>query len=414
MVDGQSTQRTLMASSRPSPPGEEDDDELSEGTTTEDEGNPPPTGFKKDVAGLKKLVCQKMSILLIFVPLGIASSRLKWGDTAVFWLNFIALVPTAGLMGTATEAVAAHTGELIGGLINATFGNAIEMIVTWQALRSAHEDPSMIKVVQGSLLGSVLSNLLLVLGTAFLVGGMKFSEQAFNIKGATSNVSCLLLSCIAMTLPTLYRHAEGVTTDDVLLASRICAIVIASMYTLFLVFQLKTHVHLFASGEEEEEEPELSAPASVLALFGTVLVAIVSSELLVHAIEGATESVPKTFVGVILLPFVGNAVEHVTAVTAAQKNKMDLSIGIAVGSSTQIALFVVPFAVLLAWSMDVPMTLDFSGFNTGVMVLSVLIVSAVVADGYSNWLEGAMLVSTYILVGVMFFLTPDPHPAGEL
>lgn len=359
---------------------------------------------------MRKLLLQPLSLLLVFFPLGALSGLLNWGDTAVFWLNFMALVPIAGLMGSATEAVAAHTGDLLGGLINATFGNAIEMIVTWQALKEAAEGKTeMVKVVQGSLLGSVLSNLLLVLGTAFLVGGVWFKEQGFNVKGATSNVSCLLLSSIAMMLPTMYSYAAGVEDYHVLKVSRISACIITSMYVLFLIFQLKTHVHLFQSADDEDEEPEMSFPCSLVVLFVIVLAAIESSELLVGALQGMTKEagIPATFVGVILLPFVGNAVEHTTAVSAAMKDKMDLAIGIAVGSSTQIALFVVPFSVLLAWGMDVPMTLDFQMFDAGVMILSVLIVSAVVADGYSNWLEGAMLVATYVLCGVVFFMIPE-------
>mmetsp|Transcript_43531 Transcript_43531/g.123185 ORF Transcript_43531/g.123185 Transcript_43531/m.123185 type:complete len:395 (-) Transcript_43531:263-1447(-) len=368
-----------------------------------------PSGWPRHVRGLRNLIATPLNLLLVFWPLGIASGMLQWGSVCTFWLNFIALVPLAGLLGVATEAVALHTGELIGGLVNATFGNAVEVIVTWSALRK-----NLVPVVQGSLLGSVISNLLLVLGTAFLLGGFKYSEQGFNLKGATSNVSCLLLSSISLVLPPLFR-ASGGSREDVLHVSRIAAILLTFMYLLFLVFQLKTHVHMFVGDEDPEEEPELNCFMSFALLVVVLAASIASSEFLVGEIEEYSlhSGIPQTFIGVIILPFVGNAVEHTTAVTAAMKNKMDLAIGIAVGSSTQVALFVVPFAVLLGWSMDVDMSLDFKMFDAGVMVLSVLIVAAVVADGYSNWLEGAMLLATYFLCATMFYKLPGPDAGAE-
>mmetsp|Transcript_45670 Transcript_45670/g.97547 ORF Transcript_45670/g.97547 Transcript_45670/m.97547 type:complete len:409 (+) Transcript_45670:54-1280(+) len=382
----------------------ESDDNTSEEDENEDAAKRSVgPGWRGDLQGLKELALQPLNLMMLFLPLGIASGKLGWGDGPTFWLNFLAIVPLAAILGASTENLAMHTGELIGGLLNATFGNAVEMIVTVQALRAG-----LVEVVQGSLLGSVLSNLLLVLGTAFLLGGTKFSEQEFNLKGATMSVSCMLLSSISMALPTLYSYNEYVTPEDVLKVSRVSAIVIASCYLLFLLFQLKTHVHLF-TGEGDDEQASMSFVASSLLLAATTMVVAYVSEFLVDAIEGFSVeyNIPHAFIGVILLPIVGNAAEHTTAITAAMKNKMDLSIGIAVGSATQIALFVVPFSVLAGWVLGVEMSLDFKMFECGVMMLSVLIVSAVVADGYSNWLEGAMLVATYLLMAVMFFMTPD-------
>lgn len=194
-----------------------------------------------------------------------------------------------------------------------------------------------------------------------------------------------------------------------LLVSRISACVVTLVYLLFLVFQLRTHLHLFSSEEEEEEEPELSASTSTILLILITVVVAQISEYLVDSIEGVTVEygLPRAFIGVILLPIVGNAAEHATAVTVAMKDKMDLSLGVAVGSSTQIALFVVPFSVLVGWGMNVPMTLDFHAFDAGVLLLSVMIVSGILQDGSSNWLEGAMLMATYSLCAIIFYMTPD-------
>jgi len=367
---------------------------------------PPEPRQGGDLQGLVSIFCTQLNVLLVFVPLGVVAERQDWGSGYVFGLNFIAIVPLAGILGAATESLAAHTGQMLGGLLNATFGNAVEMIVTIQALEAG-----LISVVQGSLLGSILSNLLLVLGMAFFAGGLRHKEQHFNATGASTNTTCLVLSSIALALPTIYNSHPHTTDKDVLTLSRICAIVVAFIYVLFLVFQLHTHAHLFrsAEGEEEEEEALLSPFNSVVLLAATTCVVAYSSEFLVASIEGVTEEygMPKAFIGVILLPIVGNAAEHATAVTAAMKGKMDLSLGVAVGSSTQIALFVVPFAVICGWFLDVPMSLDFRTFDATVLMVSVMLCSNVLHDGSSNWLEGAMLMATYVLIAIIIWFIPD-------
>jgi Ca2+:H+ antiporter len=363
------------------------------------------TGCAREMAGFSAIFCQWLNVMLVFVPLGVVSGLNNWSSASRFSLNFLAIIPLAGILGAATESLACHTGQMIGGLLNATFGNAVEMIVTVNAIRA-----NLVDVVQGSLLGSILSNLLLVLGMAFFAAGCITSEPSFNATGAATNTSCLVLASTALALPTIYNYLPGATGEEVLAISRISSCVLAAIYLLFLFFQLKTHAHLFAD-EGEEEETDLSALSSVLILFGATCAVAVCSEILVDSIEGVTEDygMPKAFIGVILLPIVGNAAEHTTAVTVAIKGKMDLSLGVAVGSSTQIALFVVPFAVLIGWWVDVEMTLDFRCFDATVLLLSVFLASSVLHDGHANWLEGAMLIGTYILIAVIAWYIPEPQ-----
>jgi len=329
---------------------------------------------------------------------------LEWGSAATFACNFTAIVPLAGILGAATESLAAHTGQMIGGLLNATFGNAVEMIVTINAIKEG-----LVGVVQGSLLGSILSNLLLVLGMAFFAAGVKVKESKFNNTAASANMSCLSLGALALALPTIYANVPGTELEDVLMISRITSIVIAFVYVLFLIFQLYTHSDLFGGDEEEEEESGLSAATSVILLLGATIAVAVCSEYLVDSIEGVTEQygLPKAFIGVILLPIVGNAAEHATAVTTAAKGKMDLSLGVAIGSSTQIALFVLPFSVITGWICDVPMSLDFRSFDATVMLLAVFMATGMLHDGQSNWLEGAMLVATYTIIAAICWYIPD-------
>jgi len=375
-----------------------------------------PSGCAKECKGVMSILCTWLNLLLIFVPLGILSPRLEWGCATTFACNFTAIVPLAGILGASTESLAAHTGQMIGGLLNATFGNAVEMIVTINAIKAG-----LVSVVQGSLLGSILSNLLLVLGMAFFAAGMRMKESSFNLTGASANVTCLTLASISLALPTIYSHLPGTEIEDMLAISRVSSIVIAMVYLMFLWFQLVTHADMFTSGEEEEEEEAVMGPGtSIAVLFGATLAVAVCSEYLVDSIEGVSEEygLPKAFIGVILLPIVGNAAEHATAVTCAAKGKMDLSLGVAIGSSTQIALFVVPFSVVVGWMYDVPMSLDFRAFDSTVLMLSVFLASIVLHDGYSNWLEGAMLVATYILIAIICWFIPEEggegiHPRGH-
>lgn len=361
--------------------------------------------LKKDLAGLQNVFCQWLNLLLIFVPLGIMSKQMGWSSACMFSFNFLAIVPLASILGASTEALAAHTGQLVGGLLNATFGNAVEMIMCVQAVRAG-----LIRVVQGNLLGSILSNLLLVLGMAIFAAGTRHSEASFNPAGAAANMSCQILASISIALPTMYRNVEGASDEDVLMLSRICALFLALTYFLFLIFQLKTHAHLFMDeGEEEGGDEEMSVGTSVTLLFLSTLIVAACSECLVDSIEDVSENygLPKAFIGVILLPIVGNAAEHSTAVVCAYKGMMDLALGVAVGSSTQIALFVVPVAVLFGWAFDSDMTLNFRNFDSSCMMLAVFLTSQVLQHGNANWLHGAMLMTTYLLIAIITWFIPE-------
>merc|ERR1739838_125053 len=334
------------------------------------------------------------------------------GSTGVqFWSAFVAMIPMASLLGDLTEVLAAHTGDLIGGLVNATLGNAVEMIITVQCLRKG-----LLQIVTGQLIGSILSNLLLVLGCSFLCGGVVHYVQRFNADGARCSTSLLMVSCLAFMAPTLL--AMDCPPEDVLISSRLVALVIGATYVLFLLFQLGTHLDLFRESEREgrkdddgqsieEEEPEVDLSlwfTMTMLILVTLLIAFTSS-VLVGQIEEVSKQfgIPQNFIGVILLPVVGNAAEHATAVTVAIKNKPDLTMGVAVGSSTQIAMFMVPFAVIVGWCMGVPMTLAISPISCVLLFIAVAIVVGVVQDGESNWLEGVMLIVAYIIVAIVYW-----------
>jgi len=344
------------------------------------------------------LMGKAINILLLFLPLAYASHVLEWRPTFVFWLNFMAMVPLASLLGDFTEELAMHTNQTIGGLINASFGNAVEVVVSIQALL-ANE----IRVVQASLIGSVFSNLLLVQGFCFFCGGLKFQQQKFNPVAASANLSLLLLSSMALILPTPYASYAEIENEDVLLVSRIAAVFLLCMYIQLLIFQLVTHKDLF--DEESDEKPALSFFAAAVGLVSMTMLVTVFSEFLVASIDGFVSEcgISKTFVGVIILPIVGNAVEHITAVSMAMKNKMDLAMGIAIGSSTQIAMFVVPVTVLIGWSYGKDMTLNFPMYEVILYILSILISIHSTTSGTTNWLGGSLLIFTYLMIAAGFY-----------
>ena len=352
-----------------------------------------------DVGVLKEMITGKsINILLFFIPLAVASHHLGWSPVAVFWLNFMAMVPLASLLGDFTEEVAEHTNQVIGGLVNATFGNAVEVVVAIQALLAGE-----IRIVQASMIGSIFSNLLLVLGGCFFVGGLYYKEQAFNSTAATANMSLLALSSMALVLPTPFGEYYDIEEHEVLAVSRTAACFLMFMYLQLLVFQLRTHTHLF--DEEDEAEPEMHFSTATSGLVVVTIIIAILSEYLVGSIDGfCTESgVSRTFVGLIILPVVGNAVEHVTAVTVAAKDKMDLAMGVAVGSCTQISLFVMPLTVIVGWCTGIDMTLNFPHFEIFLFILSVVIVSICVSNPMSNWLEGSLLMTTYLMIATGFW-----------
>jgi Ca2+:H+ antiporter len=355
--------------------------------------------FQSAWKALDEIIFGKVvSIFLALIPFCFLAKNLHWGAIWVFWSNFLVMIPLASILGDFTEEVAAHTNQIVGGLINATFGNAVEVVVAIQALL-ANE----IRVVQASMIGSIFSNLLLVLGCCFFFGGLRYREQSFNPTVATANMSLLALSSLALILPTPFASYYEINDSRVLLVSRTAAIFLISMYIQLLIFQLRTHSYIF--DDDEDDDPRLSMRASLLGLLVSTLAITVFSDMLVESIDGFVVStgISRTFVGLVILPIVGNAVEHITAVTVAMKNKMDLAMGVAVGSCTQISLFVVPVTVLVGWALNRNMTLNFPKFEISLFIMSVIIVSICLSNPTGNWLLGSLLITTYIMVAVGFF-----------
>ncbi|RDL39612.1 uncharacterized protein BP5553_03952 [Venustampulla echinocandica] len=360
-----------------------------------------------------------VNVLLVFVPLGIVAGVLDWDPMTVFILNFFAIVPLAAVLSFATEEISIKLGETMGGLLNATFGNAVELIVSIVALTKGE-----IGIVQSSMLGSILSNILLVLGCCFLAGGIRNSrtgrvggiEQGFNATAASTMSSLMAVASASLIIPaTLYAalsSSQDHSEDNILILSRGTSIILLILYVLYLVFQLRTHSALFIADHEsgdDQEEPKMSPWAAAAILVVVTVTVALCAEYLVNAIEPIVEttSISKTFIGLILLPIVGNAAEHATAVVVAVKDKMDLAMGVAIGSSMQIALLLTPFLVILGWIIGIPMTLHFQTFETVVFFLSVLVVTYVIGDGKSNYLEGAMLIGLYLIIALAFLVYPD-------
>lgn len=373
------------------------------------------------------LLSSPVNILLVFVPIGIIAGMREWNPTAVFTLNFFAIIPLAAVLSFATEEISKRLGDTLGGLLNATFGNAVELIVSIVALRAGE-----IEVVQSSMLGSILSNLLLVMGMCFLLGGLwnmtdsngDGMEQSFTTATAQTTCSLMALSSASLVIPAalygvLDRADEPDKDSSILLLSRGTAIILLGLYVMYLYFQLRTHKNLFVppedppqtaeNGEEHEHEQTMSAWSAAAVLVVVTLVVSVCADYLVNSIDAIVEShkISKNFIGLILIPIVGNAAEHVTACVVAVRNKMDLAMGVAIGSSIQIALLVTPALVLLGWIMNQPMSLHFETFETIAFALSVLVVTYTVQDGKSNYLEGAMLLGLYLIIGLAFWASPS-------
>ncbi len=342
-----------------------------------------------------------------FVPLSAIADRWAWGPLAVFGLSALSILPLASWLSTATEELAVVWGPNIGGLLNATFGNATELIVAAVALRAG-----LTGVVKASLTGSIVGNLLLVLGLAVLLGGFKYKEQTFEPTVARLNASTMNLAVAAMALPSLLGflspqiEVSGIS-ERIAIGTAIVALVV---YALTLVFSMKTHAYLYEAAVEMEEEsdhkPSLRLWLGVLAV-ATLAIAY-ESELLVGSFEVAATQLGLTplFAGLIAIPIIGNAAEHATAITVAVKNKMELAVSIAVGSSLQIALFVAPVLVLLGAAIGQPMDLNFSAPEVAVVAIAVLLANSIASDGRSNWLEGALLLGTYSIIGVSFYFYP--------
>jgi len=346
-----------------------------------------------------------LSSLLLSLPVGFVAHYLEWQPQYVFLFNFVSIVPLAWLIGKATEDVAARVGETAGGLLNATFGNVVEMLLCVAGIRNNE-----IVVVQCTLLGSILSNLLLVMGCAFLAGGLFFPVQRYNQAGAATQCSLMAMSVFAIGLPTIYTNILHQETEweHMVNVSRWASVFLLGVYFAYLLFQLKTHADLFqdeGAEEEEEEGPDLSAPSAAVLLAVATVVTSFATDFLIDAIVGTVDTwkVSKEFIGIILLPIIGNAAEHYTAITVAMRNKMDLSLGVAAGSSCQMALLVTPFTVIVGWIVGTEMTLNFHAFQLAVLMFAVFLVTTILNNGMSNWLEGLILLATYSVVSLIYF-----------
>lgn len=357
--------------------------------------------------------------LLVFVPVAIALRFVPAfaNPTALFICSAIAIIPVASWIGKATEELAARMGEGIGGLLNATFGNAAELIIAGIALQKG-----LIGVVKASITGSIIGNILLVLGLSTLFGGIKHKEQVFNKSGARTSVVSLSLAAIALLIPTVFHAAaaaspSGWHANAEHRLSLGMAIVLFVTYLCVLLFTLGTHKHFFigCEGELEDEVEHWSRTKSIIVLVVATGVVALLSEFLVGTIEAVRTSVGITevFVGVIVVAIVGNAAEHSTAIVMAMKNKMDLSVGIAIGSSLQVALFVAPILVFLSYFLGRPMDLEFTMPEIFAVVASVYILFQISGDGETNWIEGVQLLSVYVILGILFFYLPEPQVGSE-
>jgi Ca2+:H+ antiporter len=344
--------------------------------------------------------------LLVFLPVAIVAELLHWPPLVIFAASALAVVPLAGLLGEATEVLAEKIGPRFGGLLNATLGNAAELIITIIAIRAGQ-----LELVKASLIGSVLGNILLVLGFSILLGGLKNGVQRFNRDNAGMDATLLILAVIAISVPSIFNAAIEPDTLKVEELSLTTAAVMLGIYVLSIVYMLRS------KAPEKEDGPGVKpthtghrwSPRVALGVLTASVVGIaVMSEFLVGSIEPVTESLGLTpfFVGIIIIPLIGNVAEHLVAVQVALKNQMDLSLSIATGSSLQIALFVAPVLVFLSLPLGNPLTLEFNNFELIALTASGVIAAFISVDGRSNWLEGAMLLAVYLILGLAFFFLP--------
>jgi Ca2+:H+ antiporter len=341
--------------------------------------------------------------MLVFIPISIALAALGAPAPLVFACSCLAIVPLAGYMGAATEGLSSRRGAAVGGLLNATFGNATELIIALVALSRGE-----VEVVKSSLIGSIIGNVLLVLGISVLAGGIRFKIQLFNRDVAQSHASMLGMAVISLLVPALFVRGAGISelpADPLVWRLSVSvACVLLVLYAGSLLFSLHTHEDLFRT-EETDPGPGWSERRAVLVLVGASVFVAVESELLVGAIGPvvAALGVSKLFLGVIVIPVVGNAAEHAVAVMMALRNRMDVSLNITTASSTQVAMFVAPVCVFASLLLGHPMTLLYSNFELIAVTAAVAIAVLISMDGKSHWLEGAQLLATYVIVALAFF-----------
>ena len=340
--------------------------------------------------------------LLVLVPVAVASEYLHGPVFLTFGAAALAVIPLAAIMGEATEHLAVHTGPRLGGFLNATLGNAAELIITFFAIRAG-----LLELVKASITGSILGNLLLVMGLSILVGGLRHGQQKFNRVRAGLDATMLILAIIALGVPSLFSHAiELVSHDSVEYLSLGVAVAMMLIYGLGLLYSftsISQPEHSVSHGESS-----WSVRKSVLVLLVATAVIAWLSEMLVGAVEPVLEHLGWTefFLGIVVIPLVGNVAEHLTAVTVAAKNRMDMSLEISVGSSLQVALFVAPVLVFVSLLMGNPLTLVFNQFELIALAAAAFISALVALDGQSNWMEGAQLLVVYVILAMAFFFLP--------
>lgn len=345
-----------------------------------------------------------LDLLLLGAPIALAAEALRWDAAVLFFASGLAIMPVARYIGTATEELAGYVGPAAGGLLNATFGNATELIIAFLALQSG-----LYEVVKASLVGSILGNILAVTGLAFLAGGWRRERQRFNAIAVRAAGAQMALAGGALLVPAVLDATARVSRDAMHGFSIATAAILLVAYVAGLLFNLRTHAHLFSG---QDEEAMHGARWSVRTALVTLLVATVVvaglSELLVRGVEGVTASLgwSQVFVGVVLVALLGNAAEHASAVTAAQRDHMDLALSIALGSAAQIALFVAPVLVLLGALTGHQLDLLFDTFEVAAVVLAVGLVNLLVSDGESTWLEGGQLLALYAILAAAFYVHP--------
>ncbi|TGE33637.1 calcium/proton exchanger [Desulfosporosinus sp. Sb-LF] len=338
-----------------------------------------------------------LNLLLLAIPISILLRLMDYSPVLLFVAASLSIIPLSGYMGKATEEIAIYVGPRVGGLLNATFGNAAELIITIFALRAG-----LAEVVKASITGSIIGNLLLVLGLSMLLGGFKFKTQKFNRAAAGMHTSMLLMAVTGLIIPAVFINTHTNPAAEPL--SLGVATVLMLIYLLSLIFSLHTHKDVFRPSLDHSETPKWSKLKALLILLIATFFVVIESEFLVGGIEPVVKTlgISELFIGVIVIPIIGNAAEHSTSVMMALKNKMEISLEIAIGSSTQIALFVAPLLVFIGYFMGRPLDLLFTGYELIVIIMGTVITAMISMDGRSNWLEGAQLLAAYAIMALAF------------
>lgn len=344
-----------------------------------------------------------LKFMLIFIPISIVGKFMNFSPSVMFILSALSIIPLAGIMGEGTEEISFYSGPKIGGFLNATFGNATELIISFFALKQG-----LFEVVKSSISGAIIGNILLVLGASMFAGGLKHKIQKFNINVVETTSSMLLFAVIGLCIPAIFTH----TLNPELLNTRyegltiVVAVVMFILYLCNIFFSFFTHKDLYSvSYEEEGVKAKWSLKKAIIILVVATILIAIESEFLVGGVEDITTKLglSEFFVGIILIPIIGNAAEHTTAISMALKDKMDVALEIALGSSLQVILFVAPILIFLSL-LFTPMSIIFNQFELVALIVSVIIANKIAADGQSNWLEGAQLMAVYFIIAAGFFI----------